>query len=25
LNFVKLPAPAISLSNGKLSGSWLYF
>jgi hypothetical protein len=25
LNFVKLPAPAISLSNGKLSGGWLYF
>jgi len=25
LNFVKLPAPAVSLSNGKLSGNWLYF
>jgi hypothetical protein len=25
LNFIKLPAPAISLSNGKLSSSWLYF
>ncbi|MBU6262937.1 MAG: YfiM family protein [Bacteroidetes bacterium] len=25
LNFIKLPAPALSLSNGKLSGSLIYF
>jgi uncharacterized protein YfiM (DUF2279 family) len=25
LNFIKLPAPALSLSNGKLTGSLLYF
>ena len=25
LNFIKLPAPTLSLSNGKLSGSLLYF
>jgi hypothetical protein len=25
LNTIKIPAPALELSNGKLKGHWLYF